>query len=208
VNETEGNTDETDAERALRFSVAIARKIDRSLERLADLVEAQHDATCELHLPESLERRLDSPGIVCNHERAAAVYFLPDGHQRMYAQYRHVETGRVTTLDVVAVNGDGDALVWTRQGLEVARTVGGMYAFDHVHEGDDGAVMAVAGGGWMAEHREDDGETWVEPVVAWVFDRFGAGTPVFTDSEGDARPESRGARIFHPDETSTRTPPA
>jgi hypothetical protein len=75
--------------------------------------------------------------------------------------------------------------------------------FDCLVEGNAPAIAAVAGGGFMGEHIDDDGTRWTERVVAWAIDQHGFGSPIFTDTEGLAQTESPGARIYHPSETDS-----
>lgn len=81
--------------------------------------------------------------------------------------------------------------------------------FHGVREADDDRVVgAIPGGGWMTRWTGDEGEAWVEPVVAWLVTASGGLTPMLADETGytdDPRSSSNAPKFFHPDQR-TETP--
>ncbi|NEE12011.1 hypothetical protein G3M58_36835 [Streptomyces sp. SID7499] len=63
-------------------------------------------------------------------------------------------------------------------------------------------VAAIPGGGWLIDHKEDDGTVTTSPVLAWMFYADGTCKPVDVDGTGwcdDPTSDSNFVGVYHPD---------
>lgn len=121
------------------------------------------------------------------------------------AHYRQENNGTgnsyFSTKKVVAWDEDGAAQVLDpRTGRLVDASSYSNFA--RVIEADTAAVVgAIPGGGWLAEHRADDGTTYTCTLVAWNVRADGTLDPVCVDDigvGGDPSNESNFVRLYLP----------
>lgn len=114
----------------------------------------------------------------------------PDGKRRYFWTHK----------PVVAWTDDGDALIVGRTDLVRARTRDNFHSLTESHQA--ATVGVIPGGGWLVEFTDDDGSTWIEPILAWTVEADGSVKPQAVEVDGSVYSlASLGGkwRIFHPD---------
>ncbi|MFJ1536361.1 hypothetical protein ACIOFV_50160 [Streptomyces mirabilis] len=104
---------------------------------------------------------------------------------------------------VLAWDEDGHPMVLGNVGLVRAANLGSV---DRVRQDAPAIVGSVAGGGWLIDCQDDQGNKWTTPVLAWTVHADGSATPISTDREGVTSDATEGLskyRIHHPDESHT-----
>jgi hypothetical protein len=122
------------------------------------------------------------------------------------AQYVSYTTGKGLpgpVRQVLAWDNDGHPLVLGTAGLERAANLGSV---DRVRQDAAAVVGAVAGGGWLIDYQDDQGNKWTTPILAWTVHADGTASPIGTDRDGVTGDVTDGLseyRIYHPHETHT-----
>lgn len=122
-----------------------------------------------------------------------------------YVHYDPSSNGR-RARRVVAWDDNGTPLVAGRHGLVPAHDLGTVKG---IREGDAPVVGAVPGGGWMIECKDDEGNTWTSPILAWSIHADSSATPITSDSDGVATDATEGLaeyRVYHADSTNVSGP--
>lgn len=116
-----------------------------------------------------------------------------------YVQYEPSNTG-LPRRPVIAWSDEGTPLVAGRTGLVPAWDLGSV---KRIVRDVPPAVGAVPGGGWLIDCKDDEGNEWTLPILAWTIHADGSAIPLTADSDGvtsDATAGVDSCRIYHPDE--------
>ena len=121
-----------------------------------------------------------------------------------YVHYENNPRGPITK-PVIAWDDEGRPLVAGKYGLVPAHELGSV---KHIRQDDAPVVAAVPGGGWLIDCKDDDGNTWTTPILAWTIRADGNAVPLTADSDGVTDDATKGlaeCRIYHPDTTDVQT---
>lgn len=124
-----------------------------------------------------------------------------------YVHYQHSAQG-LPVRPVIAWDDDGNPLVTGKRGLVPAYEMG---TIKYIRRDSSPAVGAVPGGGWLIECKDDEGNTWTTPILAWTVHADGSAQPLTSDRDGitgDATEGLESYRIYHPDATDVSSAPA
>ncbi|MGK3945108.1 hypothetical protein ABK046_42825 [Streptomyces caeruleatus] len=117
-----------------------------------------------------------------------------DGSQYVYYEKSNNTLPR---RKVIAWGDNGEPLVVGRRGLVPAWELG---SIDRLASEDAPVVGAVSGGGWLIDCKDDEGNEWTLPILAWTIHANGSTTPLTTDRDGvtgDATEGLDSYRIYH-----------